>query len=193
MARYTRKRGGGLFDMFSSKKNTKQQIANLEAQKLAAMRKSKSRVANIFTKPGEVTYTNKQRIDAEFGEKIKELLSQIEKPQETKAAVSSVVSSVENALLSESARKTGAVVITIPVGLAQLFVKAARVFLAMMFLIFVGLPAGVLGSNSAVSTAGLIAPNLQFNTTARAYNEAKKFTGVGRSGAVNKSSIPEFQ
>lgn len=182
MPRYTRKRGGGLFDFFKPKASTpQQQIANLELQKAAAKRKSQSRVANILSKPGEVVYTNKQRIDAEFGAKIKELMSQIEQPKETQAAVGSVTASIEAALKSQAARETGAVVIAIPVGLAQLFVKAARVFLAVMLFIFGFAPAGLLGSNALVTAVTAVAPNLKFNTTKGAYNAARRFTGANKS------------
>lgn len=168
--------------MFSGKKpSPSQQIANLEAQKTAAVRKSKSRVANVLSQPGKVVYTNKARISANFDAKIQELMSQIEKPQESASAVKSIVSSVETALKSQAARQTGAVVITIPVFVAQLFVKAARVFLAVMVFFF-GLVPEAFGSEGAISNlVGKALPNRTFNTTARVYNAAKKFTGVVNS------------
>jgi hypothetical protein len=186
MPNYTRRRrGGGLFDMFSGKKNNRaQQIANLEAQKTAAMKKSKSRVANVLSAPGTVTYTNKARIAGEFDAKIKDLMSQIENPQQTASALNTVANSVENALKSQSARQGGAIVITIPVFAAQLFLKAARLFLAIMVFFF-GLAPAMFGAESAVSElVRMVAPNMAFNTTKAAYSKAKQFTGVRNNGTV---------
>lgn len=184
MPYYTRRRrGGGIFNLLSAKKNVRaRQIANLEAQKTAAMRKSKSRVANVLSAPGTVIYTNKQRISGEFDTKIKELMSQIENPSETASALNTVVSSVENALKSQSARQTGAIVITIPVLVGQLFIKAARIFLAVMVFMF-GLAPAMMGSETAVAEIVKgVAPNTQFNTTKAAYARAKQFTGVENGG-----------
>lgn len=184
MPKYTRrKRGGGLFDFFSgkSKQNAiKQEISSLEAQRNAAVRKSKSRVANVLSKPGEVVYTNKNRIRKEFGEQIAELLSQIEQPEQTKSALESLSSSLENGLKSQRARETGAVVITIPVGLAQVAVKAIRIFLAILAF-FIGIASEIIGAEGAISElVRMAAPNTSFNTTRAAYQSAREFTGASQ-------------
>lgn len=186
MPRYTRRRrGGGLLNMFKGKPSaTETAVANLEAQKNAAMRKSKSRVANVLSAPGTVVYTNKNRIAGEFDAKFKELMSQIENPQESASALKSVITSVETALKSQTARQTGAVVITIPVFVAQLFVKVGRVLLAIiaLFFVFFATRGELAGDSTAGSNlVGTIFPNTKFNTTARAYNAAKRFTGVVNS------------
>jgi hypothetical protein len=182
MPKYTRrKRGGGLFDFFSgkSKQNAiKQEISSLEAQRNAAVRKSKSRVANVLSKPGEVVYTNKNRIRQEFHQKIEDLMMQIEQPEQSKSALETLSSGLESALKSQRARETGAVVLTIPVGIAQLAVKALRIFLA-IFAFFLGLTPAMFGAEGAISElVGLAAPNTRFNTTRAAYQRAREFTGA---------------
>lgn len=182
MPKYTRKkRGGGVFDFLSGKSknaNVEQQVSSLEAQRNAAVRKSKSRVTNVLSRPGEVVYTNKNRIRKEFQEKIEALLSQIEQPEQSKSAIESLTSGIESALKGQRVRETGAVVLTIPVGVAQLAVKVLRVFLA-IFLLFIGAAPAFMGADGAVAQlVSMTAPNNKFNTTRAAYQRAREFTGA---------------
>jgi hypothetical protein len=185
MPKYTRrKRGGGLFDFLSRKPNQAnimQQVSSLEAQRNAAVKKSKSRVANFLSKPGEVVYTNKNRIRQEFHQKIENLMMQIQQPEQSKSALETLSSGLESALKSQSARETGAIVLTIPIGVAQLAVKVLRIFLA-VFALFIGMGSAFFGSEGAVSElVGMAAPNTNFTTTRTAYNWARKKTGASGS------------
>ena len=185
MPKYTRrKRGGGLFDFLSGKPkqaNIMQQVSSLEAQRNAAVKKSKSRVANILSKPGEFVYTNKNRIRQEFHQKIEDLMMQIKQPEQSKSALETLSTGIENALKSQRARETGAVVLTIPVGVAQLAVKVLRIFLA-VFALFIGMGSAFLGSEGAVAAlVGMAAPNAKFNTTRAAYQQARELTGASGS------------
>jgi hypothetical protein len=183
MPKYTtrKRRGGGMFDFLTGKSkqaNIVQQVSSLEAQRNAAVKKSKSRVANFLSKPGEVVYTNKNRIRQEFHQKIEDLMMQIEQPEQSKSALESLSSGLESALKSQRARETGAVVLTIPVGVAQLAAKVLRVFLA-IFALFIGMGSAFFGAEGAVAhLVSMVAPNNKFNTTRAAYQRAREFTGA---------------
>lgn len=183
MPKYTtrKRRGGGIFDFLSVKPKQaeiQQQVSSLQAQRNAAIKKSKSRVANVLSKPGEVVYTNKNRIRQEFHQKIEDLMMEIEQPEQSKYAMETLTYGIENALKSQRARETGAVVLTIPVGIAQLVVKVLRIFLA-IFAFFIGMGSTFIGSEGAISElVGMAAPNSKFNTTRAAYQRAREFTGA---------------
>lgn len=166
---------GGLFG-FGNKTNS---AANtLKAKRNYNLKHSKSRVANVLGTPGQVRYTNKERIEASYQKALEELKA-IEKPVETTSALRMVAENVETALKSQQARETGAIVLTIPVGAAQLFLKAVRVFIAAMLFIFVDIP-----SMGSIPTAAYALPNRGFNTTMNAYGRARKLTGANTRGNV---------
>lgn len=146
--------------------------SNLKAKRNYNLAHSKSRVANILAKPGQVTYTNKERIQKEYEQAIAEL-RKLEKPVESAGALKSIASKLHQALNSAEARETGAVVITIPVGVAQLAYKALMVFIAALVLVFWDIP--TMGS---IPLSAYVLPNKGFNTTKDAYAEARKFTGA---------------
>jgi hypothetical protein len=161
---------GGLFGFGNKPANTA--ASTLKAKRNYNMAHSKSRVANILSAPGQVRYTNKERIEETYQKAIAELKA-IEKPAETTSAIRMIAGNVEQALKSQEARETGAVVLTIPVGVAQLFLKAMRVFLAALLFIFVDIP-----SMGSIPTSASVLPNKGFNTTMNLYGKARKFTGA---------------
>jgi hypothetical protein len=146
--------------------------SNLKAKRNYNLAHSKSRVANVLSKPGQVTYTNKVRIQKEYEQAIAEL-RKIERPVETASAVGSIAEKLRQAINSPEAKETGAVVITIPVGLAQLAYKALMVFVAALVLVFWDIP-----TMGTIPLSAYIAPNRGFNTTRNAYAEARRFTGA---------------
>jgi hypothetical protein len=173
-------RGGGLFDLLTGKTVNAPAVteSSLKAKRNYNMRHSKSRVANYTT--GNFKYTNKGRIEGEYQKALAEL-KKIEKPAETQSALKTLAASIETALKTNTARKAGAITITIPVGVAQLAYKAMMVFLAAMAFLFIDLP-----SMGSVPLSPYLMPNKEFNTTQKAYNQAKQYTGVGsQSGVVN--------
>ena len=171
--RKNRKSGGGIFNLLTGKpKNQGPTASNLKAKRNYNLAHSKSRVANILGTPGEFKYTNKERIQAEYQKAI-DTLKSIEKPAESASALRTVVDRVQAALQTQEARTAGAVAITIPVGVAQLFVKIGLLFLAAMALIFIDLP-----SMGTIPVSAYIAPNKGFNTTRAAYNQARRYTGA---------------
>ncbi len=174
------RRGGGLFDFLSGKTNNTPAVtaSNLKAKRNYNMRHSKSRMANILGTPGNFKYTNKERIEGDYQKALAEL-KKIEKPVETQSAVKSLAASMETALKSNTARKAGAITITIPVGVAQLAYKAMMVFLAAMAFLFIDIP-----SMGSVPVSAYLLPNKNFTTTRSAYNQAKRMTGVGNSSGV---------
>lgn len=151
---------------------TNAQRATLNVKK----RKSQSKVANYLKTPGEFKYTNKERIEKEFRLAVEELKE--ENPEEVKQSVLTIQEQIIAGLKSQVSRETGAVIITLPVGIAQILVKALRVFLA-FFALFVGFAATLFGSENAIARIVSAAlPNTQFNTTSNAYRHARKFTGA---------------
>ena len=168
------RRGGGMFNLLLGKpKNAPGPTAsNLKAKRNVNLAHSKSRVANILGTPGQFKYTNKERIESEYQTAIAEL-KKLEKPQETASALRTLASQLETALQSETARKAGAITLTLPIGVAQLAFKAMMVFLAVLAAIFIDIP--TMGSLHVSTT---LLPNRGFNTTQSAYNWAKEKTGV---------------
>lgn len=171
---YTRKnrKGGGMFNLLLGKPKSVNAAANLKAKRNYNLAHSKSRVANILGTPGEFKYTNKERIEESYQKAIAEL-KKIESPKETASALQTIVTKIKTALESPEARRSGAVAITIPVGVAQLAVKAFMIFIAAMALVFIDLP-----SFGTIPMSASLLPNTTFNTTKAAYNQAKKLTGA---------------
>jgi hypothetical protein len=174
---YTRKnktrRGGGLFNFLSGDKAPASTAeSNLKAKRNYNLKHSKSRVANILAKPGNFKYTNKERIQEQYQKGI-DALRALEKPAESVEALKSVSDKVAQALQSQTSREAGAVVITIPIGVAQLFLKMARVLLAAMIFFFWDIP-----SFGQMPLSTTVLPNATFNTTQEAYNRARRLTGA---------------
>lgn len=182
----TRKRkqsGAGFFDFFTTKTNNTT-VSNLKSKRNYNLAHSKSRVSNILANPGQFKYTNKEAIQAKY-EKAFQELERVEKPKETVSALQTISTSLQTAIQSQAARETGAVVITIPVGIAQLAVKALRLFLSVLVIIFVDLPLGVMSGSPAVNVAAAVAPNRRFNTTGAVYRKAKMLTGATKTNVMN--------
>jgi len=182
----TRKRnqkGAGFFDLFTTKTNTTT-VSNLKSKRNYNLAHSKSRVSNVLASPGQFKYTNKEAIQAKY-EKAFQELERVEKPKETFSALQAISTSLQTAIQSQAARETGAVVITIPVGVAQLALKALRLFLSALVIVFIDLPLGVMSGSPAVNVAAGVAPNRGFNTTVNAYRKAKILTGATKSNVVN--------
>lgn len=180
---YTRKnrKGGGIFNLLTgkSKNATTPSVSNLQAKRNYNLKHSKSRVANVLSAPGQVKYTNKERIESEYKKAIDEL-KKIEKPAETASALRSLASSLEAALKSNTAKTATAITITLPVGVAQLAYKAMLLFIAALAFVFIDLP-----SMGSIPVSAYIVPNKGFNTTQSAYESAKRFTGAaGNTGVV---------
>ena len=147
------RKGGALFNRF--RKPAGSAVSNLQGQRNFNLRHSKSRVANVLSRPGQLSYTNKEAIEAKYQAAISQLKS-IENPMETASALQQVSESLSSALQGRVARETGAVVITIPVGVAQLLFKALRLFLSMIALLF-DLSLGFLSGSLTVNLAAGIA------------------------------------
>jgi antitoxin component HigA of HigAB toxin-antitoxin module len=178
---YTRKtkRGGGIFNLLTGKAKTVTPAAptasNLKAKRNYNLVHSKSKVANVLKKPGQLTYTNKERIESEYKKAIDEL-KKIENPKETVSALKTIATSMKQALQSEEARTAGAITITIPVGVAQLAWKAMWIFVAALAFLFIDLP-----SMGQVPVSPYLMPNRNFTTTERAYEGAKRYAGANKA------------
>lgn len=166
-------KGGSFFG--SKPKNTR--TANLKARQTYNLAHSKSRVANYLKTPGSFQYTNKQAIEERYEKALADIQS-MDKPKETFSALQQLSASLDRAITSQAARETGAVVITVPVGIAQLALKALRLFLSFLIVVFIDLPLGFLSGSPAVNLAAAVAPNTKFNTTAAMYQRARQFTGA---------------
>ena len=169
---------GGVFGFGSNSKQTS--TNTLKAKRNYNLKHSKSRVANVLGTPGQIRYTNKERIESEYQKAISEL-RKLDKPVESASALRTVTEKVKTALESQEAREAGAVVITIPIGVAQLFLKVARVMLSAFVFLFWDIP--TMGS---VPLSPYVLPNKNFNTTKNVYNTMRKFTGANtRKNVVN--------
>lgn len=149
--------------------------SNLKAKRNSNLAHSKSKVANILRKPGEFSYTNKERIESEYQKAIAEL-KKIENPKETASALKTLATQLQTAAESETARKAGAVTITIPVGVAQLAWKAMWIFLAALAFLFIDIP-----SMGSIPVSAALVPNKSFNTTEQTYRAARRMTGLNKA------------
>jgi hypothetical protein len=176
---YTRKnqKAGSLFGKKPA--NT----SALKARRNYNLAHSRSRVGNVLRTPGSLQYTNKQAIEERYQNALTAIKS-MDKPKETVSALQQLSASLDRAISSPVARETGAVVITIPVGVAQLAFKALRLFVSLLVVVFVDLPLGFLSGSPAVNLAASIAPNKTFNTTVSAYQKARQFTGANTQGPI---------
>lgn len=188
--RQTRRRSnqrGGIFGFGSTPAPQQQaKAAFTEAQYIAnvATSRAKSRVANYLGAPGNFTYTNKNRIQGELADRISqieeefgvshaEIMSGVEAAQTTSPKdVMSTISQLKSQLESQLTGSTAAAVtLTIPVGVAQLAVKAFRIMLAIAIFVFATIPAGLMGVNTTTTTLAMSAalPNTNFSTTAKSF------------------------
>lgn len=133
---------------------------------------SKSRVSNVLGKPGSFAYTDKEQINTAYKRAI-DKLKELENPKETMNTFESFVGKVEALLHSKEAKETGAIVLTLPVGLAQGLTKGIRFFLSALLFFAVDIP-----SMGSLPTSAYVLPDQYFNTTHRAYSKMRKFTGA---------------
>lgn len=174
-------RGGSRFRLFSETKVPQTtSLSMLKAKRNYNIAHSKSRVGNYLSRPGQVNYKEKAAIQANYQEAIAKLQS-IEKPKESVGALRLLSDSLQAGLGSARAKETGAVVITIPVGIAQLAIKVIRILLSVLVVIFIDLPLGVMAGSPAIDVAVAVAPNSTFNTTQSIYQKAREFTGADKS------------
>lgn len=158
-------------------------MSNLKAKRNYNVAHSHSRVANLLRAPGSFQYTNKQAIETQYQQAVA-MLKSVEQPKETTSALQQLSASIDQALRSQVAKETGAVVITVPVGVAQLALKALRLFLSVLVVLFIDLPLGFMSGSHGVNLAAAVAPNTQFNTTRSLYQKARQLTGANIGPAV---------
>lgn len=167
--------------------NVKTAVTTARSARNYQMAHSKSRVANVLSKPGQVVYTNKERIEKEyqnnlerisssFGVSMEELSRGLEASKEIsqKEAVSTLKKledSIEEAIRKNP--KAATVTIAISIGTAQLAFKAMRVMIA-AFVFMLALPFSI--SNMFDGLPHLmneILPDTSFNTTRHWINWVK--------------------
>ena len=186
--RKAKRRGGSWFSGSTPSSTAATAISNAKAKAAYNMAHSKSRVANILRKPGQVVYTNKERIQSELKDKIRSIASQYGLSEEDleEAAKSTEGIGVKDAvdslktfakMLKEKTREAaptgGAVVLTIPLAAAQLFYKAMWVFIA-FFLFWISIGGILMGADtSGLVTAAL--PNAGFNTTQSGFRYIRNY------------------
>ena len=175
--RRAKRKGGSWFS--SSKPNAASLVSNAEAKAAYNMAHSKSRVANILSQPGKVVYTNKARIQSELKAKMKTIAAELGITEEElgeasrsaqeinpKDAISSVKSFTKDLKqkIKEAAPTGGAVVLTIPVGAAQLLYKAFWVFIAIIAFFW-----ALVENSDPVLAAHAALTNADFSTTSNTY------------------------
>jgi hypothetical protein len=198
--RRSRKQRGGIFGFGGPSKAVQQaQAAALEAQSKAAynMAHSKSRVANLGLSManknngtfGNVRYTNKERIQSELDQKIEQIgaafgisheelmdgvaASSSTNPAEVTSTVKELKARIEQQLAA-SGPTAAAITLTIPVGLAQLALKAFRVWLAFVVFCIALMPVGLMGANVSKPVTAIL-PNMSFNTTKNSFSYLKSY------------------
>ncbi len=138
-----------------------------------------SRLSNEERKPGNFRYTNKERIEEDFNKeinKIDQVLDTIKAdPKLTQNATSYLISEMETALKSETARKVGVVTLTLPIVLVQVCVKILRVITLLLGLFTSLVP--VLHPKKSVGT---------FNTSENLTKKIAKKLGVPAYNPFNK-------
>ena len=191
---------GGIFGFGGPRKEVIQaQSAAVNAQNRAAynLAHSKARVANLglgMTNKnngnfGELRYTNKERIRSELDDKIEQIentfgvsheelmdgvaASTTTNPAEVTSTVRDLKTRIEQQLAT-SGPTAAAITLTIPVGVAQLAVKAFRVWLAFIVFCVAVIPSGLFGANLSGPVAAAL-PNMSFNTTKSSFAYLKKY------------------
>jgi hypothetical protein len=199
---------GGIFGFGGPRKEVVQaQSAAMNAQNRAAynVAHSKARVANLGLGManknngsfGELRYTNKERIQSELDDKITQIenafgvsheelmdgvaASSTTNPAEVTATVRDLKTRIEQQLAA-SGPTAAAITLTIPVGVAQLAVKAFRVWLAFVVFCIAVIPSGLFGANLSGPVAAAM-PNMSFNTTKSSFSYLKKYFERSRNTA----------
>lgn len=143
------------------------------------MAHSKSRVANVLSKPGQVLRTNKERIEKEYQANLERISSsfgvsmeELSRGLEATKSVSqketvSTLHTLENAIEEAIAKnpKAAVVTVTLTIGVAQLAFKALRIMIA-MFIFMMALPLVITNMFDGLPyLLKELIPNSSFNTT----------------------------
>lgn len=181
---------------FFTRKNRVNRMSTPSTQNTAAkalanrnyeMRHAKSRVANVLGTPGEFKYTNKERIEREYQDRLQKIsvslgvpLSEVKEgmnevkdvsQKETVGVMRSLGDTIDQAIKRNPTATV--VTVTLSVGLAQLAVKVMRVMVA-FFVFWLALPAVLFNLFEGLPyMLKEILPNTQFNTTKRWHNWIK--------------------
>ena len=167
--------------------NAKTAATTARATRNYQMAHSKSRVANVLSKPGQVVYTNKERIEKEYQNNLERIASsfgvsmeEISRGLEASKSISQketvgTLHKLENAIEEAIAKnpKAAVVTVTLTIGLAQLAFKVLRIMVA-MFIFIMALPLAI--SNMFDGLPYLmkeLMPNASFNTTRHWINWVK--------------------
>jgi hypothetical protein len=202
--------GGGWLP-FTTQTQLARTAANNAKQRAAInMARSKSRVANILTTPGEVVYTNKERIASELADKLTSIsqeygvdLDDLKRDvTEKKMAPNTVVDTLKNLtnqlkpqLQAGPTAGQKAFVITIPFALGQLTFKVLRfaLYITLTFLaLMTTIGSGGMIIPSTMNPFASIAPNGNFSSTKSFYNrKLKQYSGVSpnNQSAANSFSL----
>jgi len=202
--------GGGWLP-FTTQSQLARTAANNAKQRAAFnMARSKSKVANILTSPGEVIYTNKERIASELADKLKNIssqygvdLSELERDvNETKIAPNTVVDTLTNLtnqlktqIQAGPTPGQKAFVITVPFAIGQFTFKVLRValYVTLTFLaLLTTIGSGGMIIPSTMNPFASIAPNGNFSSTKNFYNKKlKQYSGVSpnNQSAANSFSL----
>ena len=179
--RRTTHKGGAWFS--DSKPSASSLVSNARAKAAYNMAHSRSRVANVLSQPGKVVFTNKERIQSELKAKLKTVAAELGISEEdleeatssaeemnTKDAIRSVKSFTQilKQKIKEAAPTGGAVVLTIPVGMAQLLYKAFWVCIAIIAFIW-----AIFENADPTAAASAALTNSDFSTTSKAYKYIK--------------------
>ena len=210
--RKQRKVGSG-WPSFTTMTATPAQSAANNAKQRAAinMARSKSRVANILTTPGEVVYTNKERIASELADKLASIsqeygvdLDDLKRDvTEKKMPPKTVVDTLKNLtnqlkpqLQAGPTAGQKAFIITIPFALGQLTFKVLRfaLYITLTFLaLMTAIGSGGMMMPSTMNPFAFVAPNASFNSTKNFYNKKlKQYSGVSpnNQSAASAFNIP---
>ena len=195
----SRKQRGGIFGFGGPSKPRQYALEALEAESKGDynMAHSKSRVANLGLSManknngtfGELRYTNKERIQEELDQKIFEIAAAFDISQQelmdgvtassttNPAAVTSTIKDLKIRIeqqLAASGPTAAAITLTIPIGLAQLILKAFRVCLAFVVFCVALMSSGLMTTNVSRSVSSVL-PNAKFNTTKNSFSYLKSY------------------
>lgn len=159
--------------------NVRTAASTAKATRNYQMAHSKSRVANVLSKPGSVVYTNKERIEREYQDKVRRISESFGVPLDevrggleaaktmTQKETVSTLRTLENALEDAIVKnpKAAVVTVTLTVGVAQLAFKALRVMIA-MFVFVMALPFAITNMFDGLPyLLKEMLPDTSFNTT----------------------------
>jgi hypothetical protein len=183
---YTRKqksrRGGAWWNRFTRSSTIPRSDAENTAKAILyrEQRKGHSRISNlqrtIAAKGEYVPSLNSQLAQAKFDETMK-LIKQREGRYQPVSALRDMLARLQDGLqkasTSDTTRKVEAITLTIPVGIAQVIVKALMIVIAFLVFVFVELP-----SMGSIPASAYLLPNTGFETTEQAYEKMKQITGA---------------